>query len=83
MARSTRQVNESPILGNVTEMNCSQLLTYGDIIKCLLSRKIKLTNEYGRKNHSLSRIRSQLSSDNAAEYQRASVSTASVQRIVK
>ena len=70
-------------LGNVTEMNCSQFLTYGDVIKYFLFCKTKITNEYGGKNPSLSRICNQLASDIAAVYQRASVPTVSVQRIVK
>ena len=75
MANSTRQVYESPILGNVTEMNCSQLPTYGDVIKCNLSRLTKTTNEYGGRNPSLSRICNHLASNIAAVYQRASVPT--------
>ena len=73
MANSTCQVYESPILGNVTEMNCSQLPTYGDVIKCIIIRKSKITNEYGGKNPSLSRVRNHLTSNIAAVYQRASV----------
>ena len=49
MANLTRQVYESPILGDVTEMSCSQLPTYGDVIKCIRLRKTKVTNEYGGK----------------------------------
>ena len=47
------------------------------------NRKTKITNEYGGKNPSLSRICNQLASDIAAVYQRASVATVSVQWIVK
>ena len=83
MADSTRQVYESPILGNLAELNCSQLPTYRDVIKCILFRKTKTMNENCGKSPSLSGLCNQLASDIAAVYQRASVPTVSVQRIVK
>ena len=83
VAISTHQVYESPILGNVSEMSCIQLTTYGDVIKCILFRKTKITIEYGGKISSVSRICNQLASDIAAVYQRASVPTISFQRIGK
>ena len=63
--------------------NYSLLPTSGDVIKCNISRKLKITNDYSGKNPSLSRIRNQLVSDIAAVYHWASVLTVSVQRIVK
>lgn len=83
MADSTRQAYQSPILGKLAEMNCGQLPTYRDVIKCILFRKIKMMNENSGKNPSLSCICNQLAFDIAAVYQRASVPTVSVQRIVK
>ena len=73
MANTTCQVYESSIQGNVTEMNRSQLPTYGDVIKCIIIRKSKITNEYGGKNRSLSRVPNHPASNIAAVYQRTSV----------
>ena len=69
--------------GNVTAMNCSQLLTYGDVIKCIPFCKTRIRNEYGGKLRSSSRICNQLASDISSVYQRASVPIVSFQRNVK
>ena len=52
-------------------------------VKCLLFRKKEIKNACDGKYHSLSVICNQLATDIIAIYQRASIPTVSIQRIVK